>query len=424
MPEPVSGTFTFLLTDIEGSTLLVRRLRDQYGDVLAQHHALLRTAFEQAGGQGIGVQGDAVFVAFRRPTSAILAAVAGQRALASHEWPLGEQPRVRMGIHTGEGSIAGDQYHGLAIHRAARICAAGHGGQILVSQVTCALLEDEEHDESLFTLRDLGAQRLKDFDRPVRIHQLVADGLPDTFPALRTEDPAGEQPTEAATDLQAIRVLIVDDQALVRAGFRMILDAQTDIEVVGEAADGREAISEAARLSPDVVLMDVRMPEVDGIEATRSLLGGNDATTTRVVMLTTFDMDEYVYEALRAGASGFLLKDAPPEQLVAGIRAVASGDALLGPSVTRRVIEEYIRRPGGAGRTPAPRLEELTARETEVLKLIARGLSNAEIATTLFLSETTVKTHVAHVLRKLDVRDRVQAVVLAYDSGLVEPGGV
>jgi DNA-binding NarL/FixJ family response regulator len=221
----------------------------------------------------------------------------------------------------------------------------------------------------------------------------------------------------------AIRVLIVDDQALVRAGFHMILDAQEDIEVVGEAADGREAVAEALRLSPDVVLMDVRMPEVDGIEATRTLLGGEDASNTRVVMLTTFDMDEYVYEALRAGASGFLLKDAPPEQLVAGIRAVASGDALLGPSVTRRVIEEYIRRPGSIVRTPPPQLAELTAREVEVLKLIARGLSNAEIATTLFLSETTVKTHVAHLLRKLDVRDRVQAVVFAYDSGVVEPGG-
>ena len=428
MPEPVSGTFTFLLTDIEGSTLLVRRLRDRYGDTLAQHHRLLRTAFEEAGGEGIGVQGDAVFAAFRRPTAAILAAVAGQRALASHEWPLEEQPRVRMGIHTGEGSIAGDQYHGLAIHRAARICAAGHGGQILVSQVTCALLEDQEHEESDFTLRDLGEQRLKDFDRPVRVYQLIAGGLPDAFPRLRTQQAdelsaADQAAQQVGTSGGATRVLIVDDQALVRAGFRMILDAQQDIDVVGEAADGREAVEEARRLSPDVVLMDVRMPEVDGIEATRILLSGNDAPNTRVVMLTTFDMDEYVYEALRAGASGFLLKDVPPEQLVAGIRAVASGDALLAPSITRRVIEEYVRRPAGPARTPPPQLAELTAREVEVLKLIARGLSNAEIAKTLFLSETTVKTHVAHVLRKLDVRDRVQAVVLAYDSGIVEPGG-
>jgi DNA-binding NarL/FixJ family response regulator len=215
--------------------------------------------------------------------------------------------------------------------------------------------------------------------------------------------------------------MIADDQALVRAGFRMILEAETDLEVVGEAADGREAEAEARRLKPDVVLMDVRMPELDGIEATRRLLEG-DGSATKVVMLTTFDMDEYVYDALRAGASGFLLKDVPPEQLVAGIRAVASGDALLAPSVTRRVIEEFVRRPPDSVRAPSPKLAELTPRELEVLKLIARGLSNAEIAAALFVSETTVKTHVAHVLMKLDLRDRVQAVVLAYESGLVQPG--
>jgi DNA-binding NarL/FixJ family response regulator len=218
----------------------------------------------------------------------------------------------------------------------------------------------------------------------------------------------------------SLGVLIADDQALVRAGFRMILEAEEDMEVVGEAADGREAVAEARRLRPDVVLMDVRMPDVDGIEATRRLLG--DGADTKVVMLTTFDMDEYVYDALRAGASGFLLKDVPPEQLVAGIRAVASGDALLAPSVTRRVIEEFVRRPPASVRTLPPKLGDLTARELEVLKLIARGRSNAEIATELFVSETTVKTHVAHVLLKLDLRDRVQGVVLAYESGLIEPG--
>ena len=214
----------------------------------------------------------------------------------------------------------------------------------------------------------------------------------------------------------SLTVLIVDDQALVRAGFRMILDAEEDIEVAGEAADGADAVAEAKRLRPDVILMDVRMPQMDGIEATRRLLASG--LESKVVMLTTFDMDEYVYDALRAGASGFLLKDVPPEQLVAGIRAVALGDALLAPSVTRRVIEEFVRRPPPSARKLPPEVAQLTARELEVLKLVAKGLSNAEVAKELFVSETTVKTHVAHVLMKLSVRDRVQAVVLAYECGL------
>ena len=218
--------------------------------------------------------------------------------------------------------------------------------------------------------------------------------------------------------MSAVRVLVVDDQALVRAGFRMILEAEPDVEVVGEAADGIEAVAAVVRHQPDVVLMDVRMPNLDGIAATRRILEGESAA--KVLMLTTFDLDEYVYEALRAGASGFLLKDVPPERLVAGIRAVASGEALLAPSVTRRLIETYVRRQPARA---LPRgIAELTAREREVLELIARGLSNAEIAEAFVVSETTVKTHVAHVLDKLELRDRVQAVVFAYECGLVQPG--
>jgi DNA-binding NarL/FixJ family response regulator len=215
-------------------------------------------------------------------------------------------------------------------------------------------------------------------------------------------------------------VLIADDQALMRTGFRMILEAEPDLEVVGEAANGHEAVAEVGRLRPDIVLMDVRMPEMDGIEATRRLLDANG--DTKVVMLTTFDMDEYVYEALRAGASGFLVKDVPPEQLVAGIRSVASGDALLAPTITRRLIQEFVRRPPTAIRTPSPEVSRLTEREVEVLEMMARGLSNGEIASELFVSETTIKTHVAHILAKMGVRDRVQAVVFAYESGVVQPG--
>jgi DNA-binding NarL/FixJ family response regulator len=218
-----------------------------------------------------------------------------------------------------------------------------------------------------------------------------------------------------------VKVLIVDDQSLVRAGFRMILDSEQDIEVIGEASDGREAIEAVARVTPDVILMDIRMPNLDGLEATRRILGDHP-DGPRVLMLTTFDLDEYVYEALRAGASGFMLKDTPPEQLVDAIHVVAAGDALLSPTITRRVIEEFVRRPPASLQTAPPEIADLTARELEVLTYIARGSSNAEIAKALFVSETTVKTHVARILMKLDLRDRVQAVVFAYESGLVQPG--
>jgi DNA-binding NarL/FixJ family response regulator len=220
----------------------------------------------------------------------------------------------------------------------------------------------------------------------------------------------------------SIRVLLVDDQALIRAGFRMILEAESDIEVVGESANGVQAIDSVKRLKPHVVLMDIRMPEMDGIEATSRITGaeGRD-DPVRVLMLTTFDLDEYVYDALRAGASGFLLKDVPAEQLVAGIRLVAQGEALLAPSVTRRLIEEFSRFAPAEHESPAA-IAELTPREVEVLKLIARGLSNAEIAEELVVSHTTVKTHVARILLKLGLRDRVQAVVKAYEIGLVTPG--
>ena len=210
-----------------------------------------------------------------------------------------------------------------------------------------------------------------------------------------------------------IRVAIADDQAMVRAGFRMIVASQKDMEVAGEAADGQEAIELVRREKPDVVLMDVRMPRLDGIAATRQV-----ADATRVVILTTFELDEYVFDALAAGASAFLLKAAPPEDLINAIRIVAGGDALLAPSVTRRLIEEFARRPQPAAAKKPKQLESLTERELEVLREVARGLSNSEIAQRLHVSETTVKTHVAHLLDKLELRDRVQAVILAYEAGL------
>jgi len=222
--------------------------------------------------------------------------------------------------------------------------------------------------------------------------------------------------TDAATTPK-LRVVIVDDQALMRTGFRMILES-ADMDVVGEAENGLEAISVVGATNPDVVLMDIRMPELDGVEATRRIIASD--TTARVLILTTFDLDEYVYSALRAGAAGFLLKDTPPERLIEAVQIVAAGDALLAPSITRRLVAEFAA--NAPASTPVRGLDDLTERETEVLQEMARGLSNAEIAAELFVGETTVKTHVGRVLMKLGVRDRVQAVVLAYESGLIRPG--
>jgi DNA-binding NarL/FixJ family response regulator len=213
----------------------------------------------------------------------------------------------------------------------------------------------------------------------------------------------------------SIRVLVVDDQSMVRAGFRMLLAGEEDIEVVAEASNGLEAVDKAARFDPSVILMDIRMPELDGLQATRRILG--EDRDARILILTTFDLDEYVYEALRAGASGFVLKDDSPEQLIAAIRTVAAGDALLSPTITKRVIQKFARMPRPA---PPKELEELSEREREVFRLMTRGLSNAEIGQELFISETTVKTHITHILQKLGLRDRVQAVVLAYEAGLFE----
>jgi DNA-binding NarL/FixJ family response regulator len=213
----------------------------------------------------------------------------------------------------------------------------------------------------------------------------------------------------------SIRVLVADDQSMVRAGFRMLLSREEDVEVVAEASNGLEAVEKTARFRPSVVLMDIRMPELDGLEATRRILAADD--TARILILTTFDLDEYVYEALRAGASGFVLKDDPPEQLLAAVRTVAGGEALLSPAITKRVIKRFTRIPQSA---PPKQLDDLTERELDVFRQIARGLTNAEIGQELYISDTTVKTHITHILQKLDLRDRVQAVVLAYETGLFD----
>jgi DNA-binding NarL/FixJ family response regulator/class 3 adenylate cyclase len=401
-----AGLVSFLMTDIEGSTELLRRLgKGPYEELLQTHRAILSNTVEEFSGRMVDTQADSTFAVFDRPSNAIRAAAAAQRALDASSWPGGALPRVRMGVHTGESMPSGDTYHGLAVHRTARICAAATGGQVLMSDSTVSVLEDAHEDLAGLRLAIVGERRLKDFEEPVRLHEIVA---------------ASDGPSAARGKLG---VLVVDDQALVRAGFRMILEAESDIDVVGEAADGAEAVDAALRTRPDVILMDVRMPNVDGLEATRRILGDKE-DGPRILILTTFDLDEYVYEALRAGASGFLLKDTPPEQLVDAIRVVSNGDSLLSPAITRRVIEEFVLRPPASVHKPAPELDELTTRELEMLRYVARGLSNAEIAKEAFVSETTVKTHVAHILMKLHLRDRVQAVVFAYENGVVARGAV
>ena len=220
-----------------------------------------------------------------------------------------------------------------------------------------------------------------------------------------------------------IRVVVADDQALVRSGFAMLLNGEPDIEVVGEASNGAEAVALAASEHPDVMLMDVRMPVMDGLEATRRITGDQSLAGTRVVILTTFDLDEYVHEGLRAGASGFLLKDTMPVDLIQAVRVVAAGDALIAPRIMRRLIEEFVRRPEPSGATATAALDQLTDREREVLELVAKGQSNAEIASSLYVSHATVKTHVSRLLMKLDARDRAQLVVIAYETGVAMPGG-
>ena len=370
-----------LFSDLVDSTGLLSRLGDDAAHTASNEHlALLRAEVARHGGDEVKSLGDGLLVSFSSVSAAVACGVAMQQAVA----PTGLG--LRVGIDAGEPIEADGDLFGTTVVVARRLCDSAASGELLVSAVVRALA---------------GAR----IGHPTTSRGLVAlKGLPDPVDTW-----AVDWGSDAAARRSRIGVVIVDDQRLVRAGFRVILEEQPDIEVLGDAADGDEGVEVVTALQPDVVLMDIRMPRLNGLDAARQLL---KTTSSRIVILTTFDADEYVYAALKMGASGFLLKDAPPDRLVTAVRCAASGEALIDPAVTQRLIE-------GFARPAAVPLPDLTAREEEVLRLVCRGLSNAEIAAELVVEETTVKTHVARVLQKLQVRDRVQAVVKAYESGFV-----
>jgi DNA-binding NarL/FixJ family response regulator/class 3 adenylate cyclase len=402
---------TFLFTDIEGSTqLLVRMGETDYARLEATHHAILRGAFSDYRGVELRTEGDSFFVAFADATDGVAAAFVAQVELQLHR-----NLRVRMGLHSGEAVPSGNNYTSLAVNTAARISAAAHGGQVVLSQPT----REQATLPKGVTLLDLGEHRLKDLSAAQHLYQLEHPELPTGFPSIDSLSRRGGLAPPPPTSPDLIRLLLVDDEAMVRTGLRLMLETEDDLRVVGEAANGVEAIEQAERANPDVVLMDIRMPRMDGVEACRRLVETNKS---KVVILTTFDLDEHLFSAIRAGACGFLLKASPPEELVTAIRAAHAGNALIEPGMTRRLLSEFARQPAlvPSGEIPA-RLNDLTEREVEVLRDLARGLSNAEIGEHLYIGEATVKTHVTHILGKLGLRDRIQAVVLAYESGLVEP---
>jgi DNA-binding NarL/FixJ family response regulator len=385
-----------LVADVADAAAFFERAGDDAADALrGETIAALRRAIGEHGGREVRSTGAGLVAAFSSAASALLAAAAMQLALADVL-----DRGLRIGVDAGEPVASGGDLYGTPVIVASELCAASAGGEILVSEAVRHIAGPR----IALTMEPAGAIRVPGFRNALGVARVLWDE-----PSARASSGHAPRP---------ISVVIADDQQLVRTGFRVILEAEPDIRVVGEAADGRAAVAMARRCKPDVVLMDIRMPELDGLRAAAEIIA-DDELRSAVVMLTTFDIGSYVYEALRIGASGFLLKDAPSARLLDAVRVAAAGDALIEPAITRRLIEQFARssqpRPGTVPRA----LSELSPRELEVLRLVARGLSNGEIATELVLGENTVKTHVGHVLAKLGLRDRVQAVVTAYEAGLV-----
>ena len=399
MPAP--SFLTVLITDLAAPAALYGGRGDDAADALRREHfATLRACVDAHQGREVKSIGDGLMVVFPSAVEAVRCAVAMQRATTA---AVPSRP-MRVGIDAGEPVADGDDVYGRPVIVAGRLCDAAADGEILVSDIVRQLAEPRAG----VPISRAGTRRLRGIDEPVA-----------TAVARWEGDAEAGEPHGA---VRPVTVVVADDQRLLRAGFRVILDAEPDLRVIGEAGDGRAAVDVVRRRRPDVVLMDIRMPELDGLSAAERILGDPELHTA-VVMLTTFDANEYVFKALRIGASGFLLKDTPSDRLLDAVRVAAAGDALISPSITRRLIGEFTRAARPLTDEVPPVLAELTARELDVLRLVARGLSNGEIASELTLGENTIKTHVGRVLAKLGLRDRVQAVVLAYESGLVARDG-
>jgi DNA-binding NarL/FixJ family response regulator/class 3 adenylate cyclase len=400
----VEGSFvTIMFTDVVGSTTLYDRFGDDEADARrARHFAVLRELVAEHDGHEVKSTGDGLMVTFASAVGAVRCAVALQQATTGAADGLD----VRIGIDAGEPLAEGGDLYGTPVIVASRLCDAAGPGEILASQV----------------VRQIAGPRVAELMRPAGTFRVkgISESVATALVRWREDDGEDAPPAREDGPLRPITVVIADDQRLLRTGFRVILDAEPDVTVVGEAGDGYAAVDVVARRRPDVILMDIRMPELDGLAAAERILADPD-NATAVVMLTTFDATEYVFKALRIGATGFLLKDTPSDRLLDAVRVAAAGEALIAPRITRRLIADFARVSRPAGDELPPALAELTAREIEVLRLVAQGLSNAEIAGELVLGENTIKTHVGRLLGKLGLRDRVQAVVLAYETGLVTP---
>ena len=400
-----ASVVTILFADLVGTAALYDRAGDDAANAVRRSHfSALREVVTRHGGCEVNSSGDGLMVGFASAVAAVRCAIEMQRATAAQPHALA----LRAGLDAGEPLTDGEDLYGTPVIVARGLRDAADAGEILASEAIRHITGSRIVD----LLSPAGALRLPGISEPVAIARVRWQEHADAPPPAVAAEPAPPG--------RPITVVLADDQRLVLTGFRVILDAEVDITVVGQASDGRSAVDVVRRRRPDVVLMDIRMPELDGLRAAERILTDPELDTS-VIMLTTFDLSEYVYEALRIGASGFLLKDTPADRLLDAVRVVAAGDALLAPSITRRLIEQFTRaaRPAPDD-VPSP-LAELTTRELHVLRLVARGSSNAEIAAELILSENTIKTHVTRILSKLGLRDRVQAVVLAYECGLVEP---